>query len=73
MQEYHWGIVRQTDAQYRTQGGVLAGKISLVVDTLHHPVLDAWMAAPHPHPPPRKCLSGELVAHAAPTIPSWGF
>ena len=67
MQEYHWGIVRQTDAQYRTQGGVLAGKIGLVVDTLHHPVLDAWMAAP------RKCLSGELVAHAAPTIPSWGF
>ena len=59
MQEYHWGIVRQTDAQHRPQGGVLAGKISLVVDTLHHPVLDAWMADP------RKCLSGELVAHAA--------
>ena len=59
VQECHWGIVQQTDAQQRPQAGVLAGKISLVVDTLHHPVLDAWMADPH------KRLSGLLVVHAA--------
>lgn len=59
VQEFHWGIVQQVDAQSRPQAGILAGKISLVIDKLQHPLLDAWMADA------RKQLSGEVVADAA--------
>lgn len=59
VQEFHWGIVQPTDEQGRPQAGILAGKISLVLDTLQHPVLDAWMADP------RKRLSGKVVVAAA--------
>lgn len=48
-----------TDLNSRPQSGILAGKISLVIDKLQHPLLDAWMADP------RKQLSGVLVADAA--------
>lgn len=58
VQEFHWGIVQLTDAQSRPQSGILAGKISLVIDKLQHPLLDAWMADA------RKQLSGLLVADA---------
>ena len=56
--EFHWGVVQATDVQTRPQNGVLAGKISLVIDKLQHALLDAWMADP------RKQLSGELIAEA---------
>lgn len=56
VQEFHWGIVQLTDTQSRPQNGILAGKISLVIDKLQHPLLDAWMADP------RKRLSGEIIA-----------
>ena len=59
VQEFHWGIVQPTDLSQRPQSGILAGKISLVLDKLQHPVLDAWMAAN------RKRLSGTLVVDAA--------
>lgn len=59
VQEFHWGIVQLTDAQSRPQSGILAGKISLVIDKLQHPILDAWMADA------RKQLGGVLVADAA--------
>ncbi|RZJ57741.1 MAG: hypothetical protein EOO55_02710 [Hymenobacter sp.] len=58
VQEFHWGIVQLTDAQSRPQNSILAGKISLVIDKLQHPLLDAWMADAH------KQLSGLLVADA---------
>ncbi len=56
VQEFHWGIMQPTDGQSRPQSGITAGKISLVLDKLHHPVLDAWMADE------RKLLSGTLLA-----------
>jgi hypothetical protein len=59
VQEFHWGIVQPTDSTHRPQAGVLAGKISLVVAQLHHPLLDAWMASEG------KLCSGELLAEAA--------
>ncbi|MDJ0364700.1 type VI secretion system tube protein TssD [Hymenobacter sp. H14-R3] len=58
VQEFHWAVVQFTDAQSRPQNSVLAGKISLVIDKLQHPLLDAWMADA------RKQLSGLLVADA---------
>ena len=58
VQEFHWGIVQPTDHQSRPQNGILAGKLSMVVNLLQHPLLDAWMADA------RKQLSGELVAEA---------
>ncbi len=56
--EFHWGVVQETDLQSRPQSGILAGKLSFVIDKLQHPVLDAWMADA------RKLLSGVLVADA---------
>ena len=58
VQEFHWAIVQLIDNQSRPQSGILAGKISLVIDKLQHPLLDAWMADA------RKQLSGLLVADA---------
>ncbi|GAB3638345.1 hypothetical protein GCM10027422_39350 [Hymenobacter arcticus] len=56
VQEFHWAIVQLIDAQSRPQNSVLAGKISVVIDKLQHPLLDAWMADA------RKQLSGLVVA-----------
>jgi hypothetical protein len=58
VQEFHWAIVQFTDVQSRPQNSILAGKISLVIDKLQHPLLDAWMADA------RKQLSGTVVADA---------
>ncbi|WP_223648600.1 type VI secretion system tube protein TssD [Hymenobacter psoromatis] len=55
VREYHWAIVQTTDEMNRPQGGVLAGKLHVVLDCLAHPVVDAWMADS------RKTMSGELL------------
>lgn len=55
VREYHWAIVQTTDEVNRPQGGVLAGKLHVVLDCLAHPALDAWMADS------RKTVSGELL------------
>ena len=59
VQEFHWAIVQLTDLQSRPQAGILAGKISLVIDKLQHAVIDAWMADP------AKRLDGSVVVKAA--------
>ena len=56
VQEYHWAVVQPTDDLNRPQGGILAGKLHLVLDCLAHEVVDAWMADSH------KKLSGEVSA-----------
>jgi len=56
VQEYHWAVVQPTDDLNRPQGGILAGKLHLVLDCLAHEALDAWMADSH------KKLSGEVSA-----------
>jgi len=55
VQEFHWAIVQNTDEQARPQSGIHAGQLHLVLDHLHHPVLDEWMANS------RKLLSGSLL------------
>lgn len=55
VREYHWAIVQTTDEVNRPQGGVLAGKIHVVLDCLAHPIVDAWMADS------LKTMSGELL------------
>lgn len=55
VREYHWAIVQTTDEVNRPQGGILAGKLHLVLDCLAHPIVDAWMADS------LKTMRGELL------------
>lgn len=45
-QEFHWAIVQNIDEFTRPQAGIMAGQLHLVLDHLHDPVLDDWMANP---------------------------
>lgn len=53
--EFHWALVQSVDEYSRPQGFVYGGQLHLVLDHLHHPVLDSWMADP------QMLLDGSLV------------
>lgn len=59
VREFHWALVQNIDELTRPQAGVHGGQLSLALDHLHHPVLDAWMASP------TKLRSGSLTVRAA--------
>lgn len=42
--EFHWAVVQQSGERNEPMAGILAGQLHLVLDHLHHPVLDHWMA-----------------------------
>lgn len=59
VREFHWAVVQNIDEQARPQAGLHSGQLHLVLDHLHHPVLDGWMAES------TKLLDGKLVVTGA--------
>ena len=57
--EFHWAVVQNIDEQSRPQAGLHSGQLHLVLDHLHDPVLDAWMADSY------KLRDGKLVVTGA--------
>lgn len=53
--EFHWALVQSMDERGRPQSFLRGGQLHLVLDHLHHSVLDAWMADP------QMLLDGSLV------------
>ncbi|WP_046244424.1 type VI secretion system tube protein TssD [Hymenobacter terrenus] len=42
--DYHWAVVQAITEQSRPENSIFAGQLHLVLDHLHHPLLDAWMS-----------------------------
>ena len=42
--EFHWAIVQEIGEYARPEAGIHAGQVHVVLDHLHDPVLDDWMA-----------------------------
>lgn len=57
--EFHWAVVQNIDEKSRPQAGLHSGQMHLVLDHLHHPVLDEWMADS------TKLRNGKLIVTAA--------
>ncbi len=53
--EFHWALVQSTDERGQPHAFLRGGQLHLVLDHLHHPVLDGWMADP------QMLLDGKLV------------